>query len=213
MSFSSSSSSAVSSAACATATRASRAVSTTGGSVAGGAGVLEDAARANAAASGLARLAAPQCSGATSAATVMRRSARSELAFSSSSPAASFTAAAAAVSRGSQFFGQQLAWREAAMAEAEALRRAGWVLPTGSTRVASSSACVGSSGSAPVLESSPSAQHAAARTAHPAIVDESTAPGAKTGRTLCLASVLVDALPPWFAIHLLSAPYATSTPK
>ena len=194
--------------------RASSAVSTTGGSVAGGAGVLEDAARANAAASGLARLAAPQCSGATSAATVMRRSARSELAsFSSSSLAASFTAAAAAVSRGSQFFGQQLAWSEAAMAEAAALRRAGWVLPTGSTRVASSAACVGSSGSAPVLESSPSAQHAAARTAHPAIVDESTAPGAKTGRILCLASVLVDALPPWFAIHLLSAPYATSTPK
>ena len=114
MSFSisevSSVSSDVSSAACTTATSASSAVSTTGGNVAGGAGVLDAAARANAAASGSARLAAPQCSGATSAATVMRRSAlKLEASFSSVSLDASLTTAAAAVRRGSQFFGQQLA--------------------------------------------------------------------------------------------------------
>ena len=62
-------------------------------------------------------------------------------------------------------------------------------------------------------ESSPRAQHAAARTAHPAIELESTAPGASTGNTRCLASVFVDALPPYDAIHLLSAPYAMRTPK
>ena len=120
---------------------------------------------ANAAASAVAVAGAPQCSGAVSAATAMRRMARRRDASvsESASPATGAAAAAAAVSNGVQSVGQHELCSALAIAEAAADRRAGCSTPVWQVKQSSNPTCASVAGTWSVTHNSPTHQHAFAR--------------------------------------------------